>query len=255
MFPYLSLSLSSLSSMQKEKNEKARLSNLSPNLWYDHYLNTFLYLTLLSMETSFTWHHDCFRSLNIFRKTERTPSSAQSLFKNSSTQAKQLLMNAINQIIWGVILYHHTNTFFIFSIFISSKLLSFITRSTWETLPINKTFSQSMVKTLHWLRKKKHNLLEIWMFLVCKIRVLFTQGCFVGVQVWLKFQMKKMLIFVEISPLVLEKKIFRFRQYIFAISLAPSLEKERGPSFEQTWIPFTKGYFLPNLVVIGPLIA
>ena len=72
------------------------------------------------------------------------------------------------------------------------------------------------------------------MFLVCKIRVLFTQGCFVGVQVWLKFQMKKMLIFVEISPLVLEKKIFRFRQYIFAISLAPSLEKERGPSFEQT---------------------
>ena len=67
--------------------------------------------------------------------------------------------------------------------------------------------------------------------------------------------MKKMLIFVEISPVVLEKKNFRFRQYIFAISLAPSLEKERGPSFEQTWIPFTKGYFLPNLVVIGPLIA
>ena len=46
--------------------------------------------------------------------------------------------------------------------------------------------------------------------------------------------MKKMLKFVEISPVVLERKIFRFRQYIFAISLAPSLEKERGPSFEQT---------------------
>ena len=29
--------------------------------------------------------------------------------------------------------------------------------------------------------------------------------------------------------------------------------KRGGPSFEQTWIPFTLGCFLPNLVEIGPV--
>ena len=27
-----------------------------------------------------------------------------------------------------------------------------------------------------------------------------------------------------------------------------------GPSFEQTWIPFTQGYFVPSLVEIGPVV-
>ena len=35
----------------------------------------------------------------------------------------------------------------------------------------------------------------------------------------------------EIDPLVLEKKIFKFRQCIFAISKLSLLEKGRGPSF------------------------
>ena len=30
--------------------------------------------------------------------------------------------------------------------------------------------------------------------------------------------------------------------------------KRAGPSFEQTWIPFTKGCFVPSLVEIGPVV-
>ena len=30
--------------------------------------------------------------------------------------------------------------------------------------------------------------------------------------------------------------------------------KRTGPSFEQTWIPFTQGYFVPSLVEIGPVV-
>ena len=30
--------------------------------------------------------------------------------------------------------------------------------------------------------------------------------------------------------------------------------KKEGPSFEQTWIPFTQGYFVPSLVKIGPVV-
>ena len=41
----------------------------------------------------------------------------------------------------------------------------------------------------------------------------------------------------QISPVVLGKKIFQFRQCIFAILLWSPFVKGRGPSFEQTWIP------------------
>ena len=54
---------------------------------------------------------------------------------------------------------------------------------------------------------------------------------------------------VEIGPVVLKKK-FKVRQCIFAISSLSPLGKGRGPSFEQTWIPFTKGCFVPSLVEI-----
>ena len=30
--------------------------------------------------------------------------------------------------------------------------------------------------------------------------------------------------------------------------------KGRGPSFEQTWIPFTQECFIPSLVEIGPAV-
>ena len=54
-----------------------------------------------------------------------------------------------------------------------------------------------------------------------------SQGCFVP-------------SLVEIGPVVLEKKIFKIGQCIFAISFLSPLRKGRGPSLEQTWIPITQ---------------
>ena len=56
-------------------------------------------------------------------------------------------------------------------------------------------------------------------------------------------------ILVEICPVVLEQKIFKFRQcFFFAISWLSHLAKGRGSSFEQTWIPF-----VPSWIEIGPV--
>ena len=41
---------------------------------------------------------------------------------------------------------------------------------------------------------------------------------------------------------------------IFCYSESFPLGKGWGPLFEQTWIPFTQGYFVPSLVEIGPVI-
>ena len=59
---------------------------------------------------------------------------------------------------------------------------------------------------------------------------------------------------VEIGPLVLEKKVFKSCQFIFIISQLSPLWEGHGPSFEQTWIPFTQEYFVPSLVEIGPVV-
>ena len=48
---------------------------------------------------------------------------------------------------------------------------------------------------------------------------------------------------VEIGPVVLEKKIIKFCQYIFS-----------GPSVEQTWLPFTHVCFVPSLAEIGQVL-
>ena len=50
----------------------------------------------------------------------------------------------------------------------------------------------------------------------------FTEWCFVP-------------SLVDISPVILEKKIFKFRQRLFAISYISPLEKWHGPSFKQIW--------------------
>ena len=47
---------------------------------------------------------------------------------------------------------------------------------------------------------------------------------------------------------------FKFCQCIFAISLLTSLRKGLDPLFEQTWVPFTKKYFLPNLIEIDTVV-
>ena len=59
---------------------------------------------------------------------------------------------------------------------------------------------------------------------------------------------------VEIGPVFLEKKIFKSCQFIFIISQLSPLWEGRGPSFEQTWMPFTQGYFVPSLVEVGPVV-
>ena len=41
--------------------------------------------------------------------------------------------------------------------------------------------------------------------------------------------------------------------FYFLVIISPP-GKGRDPSFEQTWIPFTKEYFVPSLVEIGPLV-
>ena len=59
---------------------------------------------------------------------------------------------------------------------------------------------------------------------------------------------------VEIGLVVLEKKTFKFLQYIFILFLLFPLGNGRGSSFEQTWISFNQGCFSPGLVEIGPVV-
>ena len=59
----------------------------------------------------------------------------------------------------------------------------------------------------------------------------------------------------EIGPVVLEKKILKFRQCIFRyLVIISPLGKGRGPLFELTCIPFTQGCIVPSLVEIGPVV-
>ena len=58
---------------------------------------------------------------------------------------------------------------------------------------------------------------------------------------------------VEIGPVLLEKKIFFNFVNVFLL-FHNYLPSEKSPSFEQTWILFTKEYFVLNLVEIGPVV-
>ena len=49
-----------------------------------------------------------------------------------------------------------------------------------------------------------------------------------------------------IGSSVLETKIFKFRQCTFPSLLSSPLGNKCGPSFKQTWIPFTQGCFVPS---------
>ena len=61
------------------------------------------------------------------------------------------------------------------------------------------------------------------------------------------------LILVEISPASgSEEHFLNFVKVFTLFSYYLPLEKDRGPSFEQTWIPFTKDCFVPSLLEIGP---
>ena len=100
------------------------------------------------------------------------------------------------------------------------------------------TFAQAMIiyHIIEKERKKPISFLRTEWSLFEKPRVPFTQGCFVS-------------SLVEIGLEVLEK-IFIFLQYnmLFHNYLPPG--KRCGPSFEQSWIAFTHGCFVPSLVEI-----
>ena len=51
-----------------------------------------------------------------------------------------------------------------------------------------------------------------------------------------------------------KEEIVQISSIYFAISLSSPLGKGYGPSFVQTWIPFTKGCIVPSLVKIVPLV-
>ena len=106
------------------------------------------------------------------------------------------------------------------------------------------TFVQSnaYIITLICRGKNDHLLFITEWSLFVKHWVPFIKGCFVP-------------SFVEIGSVVLKKIfVFKFRQFIFAISWLSPFGKGRDPSFEQTWIPFSQGCFVPRLFEIGPVV-
>ena len=54
--------------------------------------------------------------------------------------------------------------------------------------------------------------------------------------------------------MVLEKKIFKSCQFIFIFSQLSLHWEGHGPWIEQIWLPFTRGYFVPSLVEVGPVV-
>ena len=133
-----------------------------------------------------------------------------------------------------------------------------------------------------WIKRRKTLLSTFWTLNGLSSEqtwIVFTQGCFA--QIWLKLAKwfsGRLLNFViistwkrtgpftklnslhpgiicvklvEISQVVMKKKILKFCKCIFAISYLSLLENRCGPSFQQTWIPFTKGCFGISLIEIS----
>ena len=64
-----------------------------------------------------------------------------------------------------------------------------------------------------------------------------------------------MLSLVEIGPVVLEKRIFlNFVNAFLLFRNNLPLEKGGALNLKKTWIPFTKGCFVPSLVEIDPVV-
>ena len=118
------------------------------------------------------------------------------------------------------------------------------TSLTWETVPINKhiNFAQSYDFTIKLNKRKKtlSHVCELNGLLHLKTKLSFNQRFFV------------LSLVAWNWPNSSEKKIFKFRQYIFAFLILPPFEKRQGPALEWTWIPILQGCFVPSLVEIGP---
>ena len=100
---------------------------------------------------------------------------------------------------------------------------------------------KSIIKTLIKRRKKNIiNFMSLFFLLLGKLE--FPSSKDALCQVWLKLAQW------------FWRRIFKSCQFIFIISQLSPLWEGRGPSFEQTWIPFTREYFVPSLVEIGPVV-
>jgi hypothetical protein len=64
----------------------------------------------------------------------------------------------------------------------------------------------------------------------------------------------KIICLIEFGQLVLEKKIFKNFQCIFTRLLLSPLGEGLFPSFEQTWVPSTQGWFVPSLIKISQVV-
>ena len=61
-------------------------------------------------------------------------------------------------------------------------------------------------------------------------------------------------VWLKLTQWFLRRSFFKYRQWIFRYFLLSPHGKGCGPSFEQTWIPFTQGCFVPSLAEIGPAV-
>ena len=103
------------------------------------------------------------------------------------------------------------------------------------------TFVHSLYHNVDFEKRKSIIFFMIKWSLFVKHWVPFTKLCFVP-------------SLVEIDPMVLQEKIFRFRHCIFALLLLSPLGKGRGSTIEKIWIHFTQGCFVPSLVEIDPVV-
>ena len=61
-------------------------------------------------------------------------------------------------------------------------------------------------------------------------------------------------VWLKLAQEFWRRRFLKVVNFFFIIFQLSPLWEGRGPSFEQTWIPFTQGYFVPNLVEIGPVV-
>ena len=59
-------------------------------------------------------------------------------------------------------------------------------------------------------------------------------------------------VWMKLEQWIWRRRFFVVFNVFFTISQLSPLWEGRGPSVEQSWIPFTQGYFVPSLVEIGP---
>ena len=61
-------------------------------------------------------------------------------------------------------------------------------------------------------------------------------------------------VWLILAQCLWRRRFLKFVNVFFAISWLLPLGKGSGPSFEQTWIPFTQGCFVSSLVEFGPAV-